>query len=76
MLRYLVQKRDCRWLSATNADNIYGSDIVKSVRLAESQPDPDFGGVADMVLTPLDSRNFPEQGKQLHLPTQTPSLLH
>ncbi len=51
------------WLSATNADNIYGSDIVRSVRQTLLNPPPDQKQLPDMILTPLDSRNFPEQGE-------------
>jgi hypothetical protein len=60
-----VKREDCRWLSATNADNIYGSGIVKNVRNVLFQPEPDERSPPDMILTPLDSRNFPEQGKRL-----------
>lgn len=44
----------CRLISFTNADNIYGSDVIRRVRsVATHEPDH-----PKMVLTPLDSRNF------------------
>jgi hypothetical protein len=67
-LKQLLLREDCRWLSATNADNIYGTNIVESVRsVLTNKPREHQDGLIswppDMVLTPLDSRNFAEQGK-------------
>jgi hypothetical protein len=64
VLKYLVKRDDCRWISATNADNIYGTEVVESVRrvLVDPKPKDMDRWPPDMVLTPLDSRNFPEQG--------------
>jgi hypothetical protein len=36
---------------------------VRNVRKTLLHPEPDEQAPPDMVLTPLDSRNFPEQGK-------------
>jgi len=50
----------CKWLSVTNGDNAYGSDvfdlILKTKPLHETQKVP------DVVLSPLDSRNYADQG--------------
>lgn len=56
----LKNKRECRFLSITNADNVYGSDVVANVlnysvdKVTKTPP--------DMLLAPLDSRNFAEHG--------------
>jgi hypothetical protein len=69
-LRYLVNREDCRWLSATNADNIYGVEVVERVRNAVSYPSiyknkhPFYQTVPDIVIAPLDSRNWAEIGKE------------
>jgi hypothetical protein len=63
------QQGDCKWVSVTNADNVYGSDVVRSVREAEAD---EAGETApDMVIAPLDSRNLASDGEnqQLFAPT-------
>jgi hypothetical protein len=63
------QQGDCKWVSVTNADNVYGSDVVRSVREAEAD---EVGETApDMVIAPLDSRNLASDGEnqQLFAPT-------
>jgi len=47
-------------LTVTNADNVYGSDVVNNVLTKSIGKD----GVTsvDMLLAPLDSRNFAETG--------------
>ncbi len=70
-LRKLLHRTDCSWLSATNADNIYGTEIVERVRRAghtsmgnAASYSVASGGrsvsaeLPDMVLVPIDSRNF------------------
>ena len=58
-LRFVLRKNDCSWISITNADNLYGSNVFENI-LKESKsiqyPQP------DMILASLDSRNFAEQG--------------
>ena len=57
----IVQKyAHCKWISSTNGDNIYGSDVVHSVLTS-----PKYYGETnyDAVLVPLDSRNYAEQGQ-------------
>ena len=63
VLRLVLRERpECRWVSATNGDNVYGSDVVSRI-LTTPAVDPADGRVAQMLLAPIDSRNFAEQGK-------------
>jgi hypothetical protein len=91
VMKYLIHNSDCRWLSATNGDNIYGSGVVESVRNLVKEYEeknallkvPPAGSLTttgtdshhllarnsnyklpDMILTPLDTRNFPNDGKK------------
>lgn len=41
----------CSWITVTNADNAYGSDIVRSIRQSNAN-------TTDMLLLPTNSRNF------------------
>jgi hypothetical protein len=65
----MVHRKDCRWLSATNADNIYGTEVIERVRNVVNFPEiykdkfHYYQKVPDMVLVPLDSRNWAEIGK-------------
>lgn len=59
-LRLVQQNTQCKWLSVTNGDNIYGSDVFKHV--LEVQPLKDTGRLPDVMLSPLDSRNYADQG--------------
>ena len=64
-----MRRNDCRWLSATNADNVYGSEVVERVRNVVKNPDRNkekhsfFQAVPDLVIAPLDSRNWAEIGE-------------
>ncbi len=51
----------CRWVSATNGDNAYGSGVVDTV-MSSSPVDPVDALPVNMLLAPIDSRNFAEQG--------------
>ncbi len=51
----------CRWVSATNGDNAYGSGVVGAV-LTSPAANPVDGRPLNMLLAPIDSRNFAEQG--------------
>lgn len=71
----LKNKRECRFLSITNADNVYGSDVVANV--LNYSVDKDSKGrktPPDMLLSPLDSRNFAEHGNYLHIYGPTMSI--
>lgn len=63
MTNIVKNQRECRLISITNGDNVYGSDVVASVRRHPA---------ADMLLAPLDSRTFAEHG-ECHC--STPPLL-
>jgi hypothetical protein len=57
----LVDRKECRWLSATNADNVYGSAVVD--RVLNISPLPISKQLPDLALNPIDSRNFMWAGK-------------
>jgi len=58
--KYLYHpKNRCQWFSTTNADNLYGSNVVHSIKnhrqlVRPSEENP------EMLLIPVDSRNFGE----------------
>ncbi len=53
-------------MSFTNADNIYGSDVVRRVRRASLSKKAAKGeNNSKMLLVAMDSRNFVYQGNQL-----------
>lgn len=58
----LKNKRECRFLSITNGDNVYGSEVVANV--LSYAADKTTRTPPDMLLAPLDSRNFAEHGTQ------------
>lgn len=56
-LRLVMQQQpQCARLSVTNGDNAYGSEVVASI-LSPTMPK------ADLILLPLDTRNFAAEGK-------------
>lgn len=58
VMNMLKSQRECKYLSVTNADNVYGSEIVERVLHWPSTLPIE----PDMLLAPLDSRNFAEHG--------------
>ena len=59
VMSMLKSQAECKYLSITNADNVYGSEVVE--RVLHWTPSP--GQLPpDMLLAPLDSRNFAEHG--------------
>ncbi len=50
-------KDECDWISITNADNIYGSNVIQQVKIAAKEQDEDIS----ILLNPIDSRNFYNQ---------------
>lgn len=72
-MKLLLQRKDCRWLSATNADNIYGSEVVERVRNVVKNPEiyktkhKFYRTIPDLVIAPLDSRNLAEIGELANL---------
>jgi hypothetical protein len=68
VLKHLMQERSCAWITVTNADNHYGSEVVERAlhpELFSSSIGSDGvrTGQAQMLLAPLDSRNFGALGK-------------
>lgn len=78
VLKKFLDRPDCHWISATNADNVYGSDVIRNVRRTKTPEVIDDAVMKqhleimnhledvsppDMILVPVDSRNFGEQGK-------------
>ena len=56
----LLQRRECKWVSATNGDNAYGSEVVE--RILDAPHLQNSAAQPDMLLLPMDSRNFADQG--------------
>jgi hypothetical protein len=58
-MRIVMQKPQCAWLSVTNGDNAYGSGVVNALLKMDGavRPSP------ELVLMPMDSRNFDNWGK-------------
>jgi len=54
-LRLVIQKPECKWVSVTNGDNSYGSEVVESI-LSPLTPK------VNLIMLPMDSRNFAAQG--------------
>jgi hypothetical protein len=69
VLRQLRHAPHCAWLSITNGDNAYGSEVVSAVRqrgergLQEPQGHLRHQRAPQMLLAPLDSRNFAALGE-------------
>lgn len=59
-LRTVQKHPQCKWLSITNGDNIYGSEVFN--RILNTAPLPDTKQLPDVVLSPVDSRNYADQG--------------
>ncbi len=59
-LRAVQKQTQCKWLSITNGDNIYGSDVFANILNTRIQQGQDR--LPDVVLSPVDSRNYADQG--------------
>jgi len=59
VLKLLFDREECEWLTVTNADNVYGTEVID--RVLNTKPNSFTGEMPDMVLAPLDSRNFDNQ---------------
>ena len=57
------ENNHCQWFTSTNADNVYGSDVVHNVRNYPNTMRSSSNQPPDMLLIPTDSRNFAELGK-------------
>jgi hypothetical protein len=77
-LKRLLQEQSCQWLSVTNGDNAYGSDVVRNVlrhiefsavNAADHRP-------AQMLLAPLDSRNFAALGEPQRICILYQNIVH
>jgi hypothetical protein len=64
--RYIYSSTNrCKWFSTTNSDNVYGSDIVHTIRNYENTL-RSAEGLPEMLLAATDSRNFGELGTLQH----------
>jgi hypothetical protein len=61
----LLQRTECKLLSATNGDNAYGSEVVEKLLHAPNMQNSKVQ--ADMLLLPMDSRNLADQGSTVFL---------
>jgi hypothetical protein len=60
-LRQVTAMPQCAWVSVTNGDNAYGSEVVQSVLQLRGEQKK------DLVLMPMDSRNFANEGANFQL---------
>jgi hypothetical protein len=62
-MKEVLGDKSCKWISVTNADNVYGSDVIHEVlrssfvSIEEKRP--------DLIIAPLDSRNLIHGGLAL-----------
>ncbi|KAJ1417787.1 hypothetical protein B484DRAFT_146486 [Ochromonadaceae sp. CCMP2298] len=59
-LRLVQHLPQCDWLSITNADNIYGSEVINGVLAYGKEMETGTGARADVYIAPMDSRNHLE----------------
>ena len=68
-LRAVRGKSQCEWLSVTNCDNVYGSDVIARVFRSSHEYSLKAAGTMmrhggstrkplDMIIVPVDSRSF------------------
>ena len=60
VIKQLLEQRECKWITATNGDNAYGSEVVD--RILNAQLMQNSNEQPEMLLLPMDSRNFADQG--------------
>eukprot|EP01032_Pedospumella_encystans_P009126 gene9127-10773_t len=60
-LRFVQTQTQCKWLSVTNGDNLYGSEVFANI--LNTKPVGEKNKLPDFVLSPMDSRNYADQGK-------------
>ena len=65
VIKQLLNSNECKWISATISDNAYGAEVVN--RIMNAQPMQNSNEQPDMLLLPMDSRNFADQGNNLLL---------
>ena len=60
-MKEVLGDKSCKWISVTNADNVYGSDVIHEVlrssfvSIEEKRP--------DLIIAPLDSSSIAESGE-------------
>jgi hypothetical protein len=59
-LSEVLGRSECRWVSYTEGDKAYGSEVVERVLTASNLPDT--ARQADMLLLPMDSIAYAQQG--------------
>ena len=59
-LRFVQKQTQCKWLSITNGDNLYGSEVFANI--LSTKPVGTQNKLPDFVLSPMDSRNYADQG--------------
>jgi hypothetical protein len=67
----VLQRKECKWVSVTSGDAVYGSEVVERALNAEHkfntssterQQQPS-STQADIILAPLDSKSFADKGE-------------
>ena len=63
MLQHLLGQTQCKWVSfASSGGSYYGSEVVD--RVLTAAPYRNSTNQADMLLTPIDSLSFADQGNE------------
>lgn len=62
VLKYVLSIcTECRWVTVTNGDNAYGSEVVENILRVGGSSSDEVDATPAMLLNPIDSRNFAEQ---------------
>ena len=62
MLQHLLGQTQCKWVSFASSGGSYGSEVVD--RVLNAAPYRNSTNQADMLLTPIDSLSFADQGNE------------
>ena len=77
-MELVLLQKECKWVTVTSGDTVYGSEVVHRVLNAESksttveQLTPASSSVsptlsqADLILAPLDSKSFADKGEHAY----------
>jgi hypothetical protein len=62
MLQHLLGQTQCKWVSFASSGGSYGSEVVN--RVLNAAPYRNSTDQADMLLAPIDSLSFADQGNE------------
>ena len=60
----VLTHKECKWVSVTTGDTVYGTEVVNRVLTAsvKQQPQERSQVQVDLLLAPLDSKMFADKG--------------